>query len=373
MNSLDEYLAFCSCSERVTEIAVSLMDMENIEFVNDTFCRIHKSNPFCRSYGPHIYGVNLALNRKMGVSYIYHCPRGLSFFCIPISQKYVMIVGPAVLSERQKEAQEYGNTLDSLPVVSEEKMRDIEKWFRLTVGVEENPVMIADQNGLMTEGVFVPAYSIDTLRELFAKIRKGDYAGAQPLLDQLTDSIIEKLSYDFDALKWQAKELFIRMGRAAVKGGAERDEAMRFCMEYLQAANDVRQVDGYRIWLNTALKRLVDFVFDINDVKHRRVIFKTNEYIKKHLSEKITISDAADNVFLSKSYFSKIMKSELGMSFNDYLKVARIRRSKVLLRDSKLTLAEIAQEVGFADQAYFTRVFKEQVGLTPGRYRTGSV
>lgn len=80
------------------------MDVENIEFVDDTFCRIHKSNPFCCSYGPHIYGVNLALNGKMGVSCIYHCPRGLSFFCIPASSKYVMIVGQAVLSERQKDS-----------------------------------------------------------------------------------------------------------------------------------------------------------------------------------------------------------------------------------------------------------------------------
>lgn len=121
MNSLDEYLVFCNCSERVTGIAVSLMDMENLEFVNDSFCKIHKSNPFCRSYGPHIYGLNLVLNGKTGASCIYHCQRGLSFFCVPISSKYVLIAGPAVLSERQAEAQEYGNTLGKLPVVSEKK------------------------------------------------------------------------------------------------------------------------------------------------------------------------------------------------------------------------------------------------------------
>lgn len=373
MNSLDEYLAFCDCSKKVTEISVALMDLERIEFVNNEFCKIYKSNPFCRSYGPHVYGVNLALKGKPEDSCIYHCPRGLSFFCIPVCSKYVMIVGPVVLSERRAEAQEYNDTLRGIPVVSEEKMWDIEKWFRLAVGVEKNLAVIVDQNGLVTEGVFVPAYSIDTLRELFTRIREGDHAGAQPLLDQLTDSIIEKLSYDSGALKWQAKELFIRMGRAAVKGGAERDEVMRFCAEYLQAANDVKQVEGYREWLNTALKKLVDFVFDINDLKHRSVIFKTNEYIKKHLSEKITVSNAADNVFLSKSYFSKIITAELGMSFNDYLKVMRIGRSKTLLRDSKMTLAEIAQEVGFVDQAYFTRVFKEQVGMTPGKYRAESV
>lgn len=183
MNSLDEYLAFCDCSKKVTEISAALMDLESIEFVNDEFCKIHKSNPFCQLYGPHIYGINLALKQKTGVSCIYHCPRGLSFFCVPVSPKYVIIVGPAVLLEKQEEAREYGDTLGRLPVISEEKLRGIEKWFRLVFGPQEIPIVIDNQNGLLTEGVFVPAYSIDTLRELFAGIRKGDYTGAQPLLD----------------------------------------------------------------------------------------------------------------------------------------------------------------------------------------------
>ena len=72
---------------------------------------------------------------------------------------------------------------------------------------------------------------------------------------------------------------------------------------------------------------------------------------------------------MSKSYFCRIIKEELGCTFTEYVNRLRIERSKVLLRSSGISIAEVACAVGFDDQSYFTRIFKKQTGVAPGKYR----
>jgi two-component system response regulator YesN len=56
-------------------------------------------------------------------------------------------------------------------------------------------------------------------------------------------------------------------------------------------------------------------------------------------------------------------------NFNTYVNRIRIERSKQLLLQDTLNLADISNMVGYEDQSYFSKVFKRVVGITPGRYR----
>ena len=75
---------------------------------------------------------------------------------------------------------------------------------------------------------------------------------------------------------------------------------------------------------------------------------------------------------LSKSYLCRILKEELGCTFTEYTNRLRIERSKMYLHRSDMSLSEIACAVGFDDQSYFTRIFKRQVGIPPGKYRANN-
>ena len=57
------------------------------------------------------------------------------------------------------------------------------------------------------------------------------------------------------------------------------------------------------------------------------------------------------------------------MPFGDYLESVRIRNAQRLLRNLNLSMSDIAEIVGFANQNYFTKVFKKQTGLVPSQYR----
>lgn len=104
-------------------------------------------------------------------------------------------------------------------------------------------------------------------------------------------------------------------------------------------------------------------------LEHRDVVRKTTAYINQNYQKKITLDNLAKETYLSKTYLSRIIKEELGISFVDYLNQTRIEKSKVLLLNPKLSLMDIASEVGFQEQSYFTKVFKKIVGMPPRKYR----
>jgi AraC-like DNA-binding protein len=72
---------------------------------------------------------------------------------------------------------------------------------------------------------------------------------------------------------------------------------------------------------------------------------------------------------LSRSHFVRAFKQTTGMSPHHWLLVHRARRAKDLLRATRLPIAEIALECGFADQSHLTRVFSKAFGISPGAWR----
>ncbi|HOJ99253.1 MAG TPA: helix-turn-helix domain-containing protein [Termitinemataceae bacterium] len=92
-------------------------------------------------------------------------------------------------------------------------------------------------------------------------------------------------------------------------------------------------------------------------------------YLNQHYQENILRWKLAEYVHISEDYLSRIFKKEIGMSPWEYLIRLRISMAKKLLIQKTATISEIAEMVGFSDQAYFCRVFKKYTGRSPLSYR----
>jgi AraC family transcriptional regulator len=93
------------------------------------------------------------------------------------------------------------------------------------------------------------------------------------------------------------------------------------------------------------------------------------EHIDNHPSGNIGLSDLASIAGLSRMHFASQFRAATGLRPHEFLLRRRVRRSKELLRNQTMAVAEIALTVGFQTQAHFATVFKKIVGCTPRQWR----
>lgn len=98
---------------------------------------------------------------------------------------------------------------------------------------------------------------------------------------------------------------------------------------------------------------------------------KILEYIEKHFTEQsLSLGELSDHFHLSESYLTRLIKRETGCAFSEVLTKHRIGHATALLKQyPDMKLVEVAERTGFASQHYFSRVFKEQMGMAPKEYR----
>lgn len=89
------------------------------------------------------------------------------------------------------------------------------------------------------------------------------------------------------------------------------------------------------------------------------------EYIHDNLDQHLTLAELSLVAGMSPYHFARTFKRVTGVTPHRYVLTARVEQAKNLLLQGKLTLAEIASQVGFFDQSHFTRSFKQLVGVTP--------
>jgi AraC-like DNA-binding protein len=96
---------------------------------------------------------------------------------------------------------------------------------------------------------------------------------------------------------------------------------------------------------------------------------RATELLSENLSGRIRLSQLAAECGLSISHFARSFKASFGVSAHRWLVQRRIERSQELLMHTGGSLADIADQAGFTDQAAFSRTFRQIVGISPGRWR----
>lgn len=103
----------------------------------------------------------------------------------------------------------------------------------------------------------------------------------------------------------------------------------------------------------------------------QRIVFKAIAYLHANYSAQITRKDLAEYVGLSERHLTRCFNLELGLTPMTYLNRYRVQQAKTLLEAGRKSIAEIAEKVGFSSGGYFTRVFQDEVGISPRDYAKG--
>ncbi len=103
--------------------------------------------------------------------------------------------------------------------------------------------------------------------------------------------------------------------------------------------------------------------------KLKELIQAAVNFINNNYERDISLTDISKYVFLSTSYFTRAFKEEMGVSPINYLLTVRVERSKELLRETDAKISDIALSVGFSNQQRFNDIFKKYTKKTPLQYR----
>lgn len=104
------------------------------------------------------------------------------------------------------------------------------------------------------------------------------------------------------------------------------------------------------------------------DTKKHALLDSVVEYMKEHLSEKLTFGFLTSYFSVSPTTMKKIFKTHFGCGAMSYLTSLRIDEAKRLLLDGKISCTAIAERCGFCSVHHFSRVFKENVNMSPTEY-----
>jgi AraC family transcriptional regulator len=96
---------------------------------------------------------------------------------------------------------------------------------------------------------------------------------------------------------------------------------------------------------------------------------RAKELISANLEGKLSTRDLARECSLSVGHFARAFRRSTDLSPHQWLVWCRVEKARGLLRDSGLSLAEIARACGFADQSHFTRAYTRLRGISPGAWR----
>lgn len=132
--------------------------------------------------------------------------------------------------------------------------------------------------------------------------------------------------------------------------------------------------DEWMATFKNIVKKLDGTEFSLAKIKvsesKKHIVDNAVDYIQRHYSETLTLSNVADYIHINHTYLSRVIKEELGMGFSDLLNLIRIEKAKKLLKNPSYNVNEIANMVGYSSPQYFNHSFKKIVGITPWQYRS---
>jgi len=342
----------------------------------------------------HLYGCHEA--HRWSGKYIYYCPLGLTFIAASIADSEGemaggIVLGPIVMGDVQDviydlPAPDMVWAVTQLNSFSTNKVRHISELLTAVTEKITDSARRKREKPLSNREQMLQEISIAKERyadgetknaELLLKFEKelhfamlhGEKGLALHMINEELANIHIYSNSDVRAMKARLLELLVVLSRATIEAGADPADTFRLSENFISQIEQYNDVDQLALWISDIVRRFILLAFDLAQVKHSDVVFKTTNYIRKNCADKLSLDSLAKEVYLSKSYLSSIFKKETGMSLTAYITKVRIEKSKRLLLEDNTSLSSISSQCGFKDQSYFTKVFKKETGVSPKRFR----
>ena len=98
------------------------------------------------------------------------------------------------------------------------------------------------------------------------------------------------------------------------------------------------------------------------------IISKAQQYVREHVTEKLTVPAVAERVGVSASYLTALFHKHLQLSPGEYVRRIKLQQSKQLIREGQLNVTQVSESLQYSTVHHFSRQFKQMFGMTPTEY-----
>lgn len=187
------------------------------------------------------------------------------------------------------------------------------------------------------------------IEELYTKFRGGSLTNIKEL---------HKLHLSF----------FVMLRKSVEETAAESSEVLEDEFWLYRKIQKFDTIDDMKYFLMEKVRCCFQVFMDSSKTGNQRAVQRGKQFIEENLGNELTLNAAAEHVNLSAVYFSKIFKEEEGKNFIDYVTQRRMQLACELLENNVKT-AEICDRIGYHDMKHFYKVFKKNMGISPGEYK----
>lgn len=206
--------------------------------------------------------------------------------------------------------------------------------------------------------------------DLLARVHIGDVEGAVAVLPAILEKIAEANHYQVSSFKSEVVDLVMMVSRLALESGFSAETILSENAHFIQELYRTIRYDKFVQKVCVYVRQLTEQVALTQTLDVSPIIRQAVRFIKEQLDERIMLEDIAQYCCLSKYHFSHLFKKEVGLSVVDFINKLRLEKAKYYLETTDLTVQQIANQVGFPDANYFSRMFKKANQQSPSDYRS---
>ena len=317
----------------------------------------------------HIEAANKA--RELGGSYIYLCPKGLVFWTSPFYSGER--VAGVLLSGGIKKTIKNSNRVKSLAQImllcanQISSMSFVQKNIAYLPSAGELQECIHNKDDIAVQE---NDSTLDMERMLLASLRRGDNTEAKKIMVNLLKNLYLKVMNNFSVFRLKAIELAVLLSRAMadpkdIMDNTTLENTSRFIKKIEESTNLEEIIET----LQMITERMSGKIFSYHGVRHFSALRKAERYIWENYTRKLSLKEIAAVSGLSAPYFSTVFKEEMGENLSNYLNRLRVEKAASMLVTTEMPISEVAIACGFEDQSWFSKIFKNNTGFTPGKYR----
>jgi YesN/AraC family two-component response regulator len=213
-----------------------------------------------------------------------------------------------------------------------------------------------------------PPYFLE--REMIGMIKKGDNKDAQRLLIETNKRQRAHLADDpIRSLKNSIICSCTLYARAAIEAGSPPEEAFTLSDTYIITIEHTETKKELNKLESDILRDYCTMVEEVNGSKYSNTVLRTINNANQTLTDKVTLKELADKVYVHPNYLSSLFKKEVNISLFKYILKRKVEESVYFIKYTDMPLADIANKFHFCSQSYFIKTFKKFIGVTPNWYR----